>query len=127
MDNITVVIVCFKNFRKQLKKELDFVTKEAAVDVQDEGESSIDDKGIPLTATQLTQSLNLPNYDLNFEDISVLPKQLDIQALQNVITEKTPNKVLRPLITEHYQTAQQKITGSAFSPRQQQSQGKLVS
>ena len=102
MDNITVVIVCFKNFRKQLKKELDFVTKEAAVDVQDEGESSIDDKGIPLTATQLTQSLNLPNYDLNFEDISVLPKQLDIQALQNVITEKTPNKVLRPLITEHY-------------------------
>ena len=102
MDNITVVIVCFKNFRKQLKKELDFVTKEAAVDVQDEGESSIDDKSVPLTATQLTQSLNLPNYDLNFEDISVLPKQLDIQALQNVITEKTPNKVLRPLITEHY-------------------------
>ena len=81
MDNITVVIVCFKNFRKQLKKELDSIIKDVAVDVQDEGESSVDDKIAPLTATQLTQSLNLPNYDLTFEDISVLPKQLDIQAL----------------------------------------------
>ena len=27
MDNITVVIVCFKNFRKQLKKELDSIQK----------------------------------------------------------------------------------------------------
>lgn len=25
MDNITVVIVCFKNFRKQLKRELDSI------------------------------------------------------------------------------------------------------
>ena len=27
MDNITVVIVCFKNFRKLLKKELDSIQK----------------------------------------------------------------------------------------------------
>jgi hypothetical protein len=41
MDNITVVIVCFKNFKKQLKKELELferkkVINEVAVEVKDE-------------------------------------------------------------------------------------------
>lgn len=41
MDNITVVIVCFKNFKKQLKKELELFEKkkvinEVAVEVKDE-------------------------------------------------------------------------------------------
>jgi hypothetical protein len=80
MDNITVVIVCFKNFRKQLKKEIDQIQQphDAIVDVQDESEIQIDVKNLPLSATQLTQSLNLPNYDLTIEDINVNPKQLDI-------------------------------------------------
>lgn len=41
MDNITVVIVCFKNFKKQLKRELELFERkksqnEVAVDVKDE-------------------------------------------------------------------------------------------
>lgn len=58
LDNITAVIVCFKNFKKVIKNRL--TQGQASIDNLDEAEFDPD---------VMNQKLKLPNLDLVYEDI----------------------------------------------------------
>lgn len=72
-DNITVVVVCFKNFKKTLKRELNQLEHnpdtEDGEEVASANSGNDDSSGI-----QISSKLNLPNYDLTLEHVEVMPK-----------------------------------------------------
>lgn len=56
LDNITTVLVCFKNFKKALKKTL-------------AGQDQQLDKGTAFRPSHINRTLSLPNIDLTEADI----------------------------------------------------------
>lgn len=95
LDNITVVIIAFKNFRKSLKNEIDKfnddlrqqreaslgndandVTVSSQIEDQHAAEQIENKRSVPNEARKesgivIAKTLNLPNYDLTLQDIEV--------------------------------------------------------
>lgn len=99
-DNITVVIVMFKNLKKTLKRELNLLEqiKDTDDDVLAEDQSST------------SKVLNLPNYDVTLDLVSLMPKHIDLARLQGreneVVIAKfmPPPKPLEPILSPKSQS-----------------------
>ena len=107
MDNITVVIIAFKNFRKTLKTEIDKFAEELRKQRQEMSQEATDiasgfedqhaaeqietkrltpyergkESGIVISKT-----LNLPNYDLGLQDVELQPTLVGLARLQKLTT-----------------------------------------
>jgi hypothetical protein len=110
LDNITVVVIAFKHFRKKLKAEIDEFNKalnrqnlieEKSVETMESSllEESIhtadqnDTKqagGTQDSGIQISKRLNLPNYDLSLADIELQPPLVGIGRIQKRTTGSLP-------------------------------------
>jgi serine/threonine protein phosphatase PrpC len=88
-DNITVVVIAFKNFKKCLKNEIDILQGQAHTDSSERqsactiADAEAVNDGSPQkeevslqganaeSGIQISKLLNLPNYDLKLEDIDI--------------------------------------------------------
>lgn len=107
LDNITVVIIAFKNFRKTLKAEIDKFQDELrrqrseahgegtdiCVSSEDQhAAEQIDNKRVPQhergkeSGIVISKTLNLPNYDLSLQDVEIQPTLVGLARLQKLTT-----------------------------------------
>jgi len=120
MDNITVVIIAFKNFKKMLKNEVDTIRGQPLTDssernskctITDEDASVKDEQGdkdnpkslsgpSAESGIQISKLLNLKNYDLMLEDIEIQPKIASMAHMQN----KRPAQTAREASTVSMRT-----------------------
>lgn len=80
-DNITVVVICFKNFKKTLKRELNLL--EHNPDTEDGEDVASASNNDDSSGIQISSKLNLPNYDVTLEHVEVMSKQISLAQLQN--------------------------------------------
>lgn len=115
LDNITVVIIAFKHFRKKLKSEMDEFQKalnrqnhvaDASIETLDSSliedsfaaeqtekkilESPNDRSRSKDSGIQICKRLNLPNYDLTLADIEIQPALVGIGRVQKRTTGALP-------------------------------------
>ena len=117
MDNITVAIIGFKNFKKTLKQELDQFNRQLELQLDETLPEVIEqndgfDKAVPadvldtklqvgaitpaMSGIQVSKQLNLPNYDLNLEDVEVMHKIVGIGRIQGRTTGSLrPNTIMQ--------------------------------